>query len=727
MLFVAAAAWIRQGDQLGRAPYFRRRFACGRPAARARAMIAVAGYYEFYLNGRKVGNHVLDPVVTHYDRRVRYVAYDVTERLHEGENVAGVILGNGWYNCQVENAWSFEKASWRDGPKFLLQIQDGDNLLLVSDTGWKCAPGPILFDELRQGETYDARQELTGWLEPGYDDRAWQPAVRIAPPGGLLQEQTMPPCQVMQTLAPVKRTPVGGGEVVDFGQNISGWCRIRVHGDPGAKVTIRYGERLHADGSLNQEHLAKHHTVSVEKGEFQTDRYFLKGGAVECWEPRFVYHGFQYAQVVIEGKATLEAIDARFVYTAFEQIGRLSCSDETLNHLQECTVRSYPSNFVGIPTDCPHREKNGWTGDAQLAVETGLFNFAAGSAYTQWMDSFADVQRPSGQLPAIVPSSGWGFNWGNGPAWDSAFLIIPWNVYLYTGDKTAIVTHYEAMKCYVDYCTAMADGDIVSFGLGDWCPVDWNRMIEPALTSTGYYFADCRLLATFAHLLGKTGDACHYADLADRIRDAFNRRFYRGHGLYAKGEQTALACALYHGLAEASEHPLIIQQLVKAVTDNACKADFGILGAKYVPRVLADNGYAELACELIMQPEYPGWGYWIRQGATSLWEDWRGENSLNHIMFGDLSAWMYQYLAGITPDSEHPGFAHFTLRPRIVRQVDWVRAEHRSPHGVIRSAWKRDADGIAYECEIPPSASADIILGERHIPAQTGGNYQFRF
>ncbi|MFA6566766.1 MAG: glycoside hydrolase family 78 protein [Victivallales bacterium] len=705
------------------APFFRKALDYTKAVQSAKVYICGLGYHELYINGSKVGDHVLDPVVTHYDKRVRYVTYDVTSCLICGKNVLGVVLGNGWYNCHTPEVWNFDKAAWRDYPKLLLDLEVDNKIVLCSDDSWKISSGPIIFDGLRNGETYDARLELDGWLLPDYDDSNWKTAAEVSPPGGVLQLQSMPPCKVMQTLPAAKQWNLPDGSVVcDIGRNISGWVRITVSGKRGAELIVNYAERLKGGGDIDQTHIAAY----IKGGDCQTDRYILKGAGKEVWEPRFTYHGFQYVRISgISADARLEDIEGRVVHTAFEQIGRFSCSDEVLNRLKDCTCWSYIGNFTGIPTDCPHREKNGWTGDAQLAAETGLFNYSASEAYNQWIDSFADIQRPSGQLPGIVPSAGWGFNWGSGPAWDSAFLLIPWYVYLYTGDASSIVTHYDSMKKYVDYCTGMAKDHIVSFGLGDWCHVALNRITPVNLTSTAYYYVDCMLLSRFAAINGRIADQKKYAGLAVKIKAAFNRRFYKGDGIYADGEQTALGCAIYQGLVDDSEKKKVVAKLAEALKNNGCKPDFGILGAKYVPRALSDNGHAELAYKLITQPEFPGWAYWLKQGATTLWESWNGDSSLNHIMFGDISAWMYQYLAGIVPDPESPGFKHIIIHPHPVKGLDWVKAEYDSPYGRIKVAWEMRMDDFKLDIQIPDSTTATVILPDSNTETMMSGRSQF--
>ncbi len=707
--------WIRQAGEpcidwrakVLPAPFFRRVFDYKQNAQKVTVAVCGLGYYELYINDRKVGDHVLDPVVTCYDKRVRYVVYDVTEYLVAGKNVVGVILGNGWYNPHTAEVWHFDKAPWRDYPKFTLQIFIDDEIILQSDNSWKSSAGPILFDGLRNGETYDAGRELENWLSVEYDDSEWDDAVIISPPGGVMEQQTMPPCKIMETLSYVNcRNTPHGTLLYDFGVNITGWSCITVRGSAGTEILIKYAEKITEDGCLDQDNISH----LILDGRIQTDCYILKGSSEEVWGPRFTYHGFRYVELSISGEAQVINIEACFVHTSFEQIGRFQCSDDILNKLQECTIRSYKSNFTGIPTDCPHREKNGWTGDALLAAETGLFNFDAAVSYEHWLDSMADIQRPSGQFPGIVPSGGWGYNWGSGPAWDSAFLLIPWYIYLYTGRINVIEKYFDKMKRYVDYCTYMADDNIVSFGLGDWCHVDEARMVTPALTSTAYYFVDTMLISRFAGLLGKADDEKSYAVLAAKIKSSFNKYFYCGNGIYGKGEQTAMGCAIYQGLVADSELEVTVQRLVEAINDNSGKPDFGILGAKYIPRALGDNGFTELGYKLITQPEFPGWVYWLRQGATTLWESWRGDYSLNHIMYGDISAWMYQYIAGIKPDADYPGFGHFVIHPVPVAGIDWVNVNYKIPAGQLDLAWNVSANKFNLNLNLPEDCGATVKL-----------------
>ncbi len=719
--FCPAAGWIGSGACLYSwrvpvrpAPYLRKVFQYDKPGANARIHICGLGYYELYVNGKRVGDQVLDPVVSQYDRRSRYVTHDVGYLLRNGENVICVILGNGWYNPHSTEVWNFDKVSWRDYPKLLLQLEDDDRVICVSDTTWRVAGGGIVFDGLRNGEKFDARLEPRGWLNADFDDSKWAAAAQVYPPGGILSAQYMPPCKVMQSRKTVaSRQTAAGHTIYDAGQNLTGWSRIQIRAAAGAKITLRYSERIDADHNLERHNIG----MFIESGDFQTDEYIAAGDGVETFEPRFTYHGFRYVEVAIDGKAEIVDLVIRVVYTAFECIGDFKSSDEDLNKLQECAWWSYVGNFTGIPTDCPHREKNGWTGDALLAAETGLFNFDAGTSYRQWLENFSDVQRPNGQLPGIVPSGGWGFNWGSGPAWDSAYIMIPWYVYLFTGDAGAIIDNYTGMKKYLGFCREMSNGHLLNFGLGDWCHHDQERIAPVEVTSTGYYYCDTVTMKKCAALLGFQDDVRMFTEQAEAIKNAFHRKFYHGNGIYADDSLTAMSCALYHGLTPHEECEVTAARLAARAEELGCIADFGILGAKYTPRTLADYGYIDLAYRMITQPEFPGWVNWLRQGATTLWESWCGSSSRNHIMFGDVSAWMYQYLGGITPMESSPGMKHIRIAPKIPTVLKSVEARHR---GFV-SRWQRDERTFSLTVEIPAGHSAEIVLPDgSHYRAQTG-------
>ena len=715
--WIAADAGFAIDLEVQPAPFLRKQIILDRDVVSARAYVCGLGYYELRINGQKAGDSVLTPMFTRYDRTVLYDTIDVTSLLMRGDNAIGVILGNGWYNCFTREVWMFAEAPWRHRPKLLLQLHielaDGTHLVVASDTSWRVTTGPITFDSLRNGEHYDARKEMNGWDTPGYDDSAWKRASIIAPPGGSLRSSQMPPIRVTGTIRPVSVTEVSPGTFVyDLGQSISGWARITAEGPAGTEIVLRYGERLAADGSLERAAIERF----VRSGEFQTDRYTMKGECKETWEPRFTYHGFRYVEVTgFPGTPTLDNLVGRVVHTDLEQRGVFECSNETLNSVQRCARWSTLTNYHGMPTDCPHREKNGWTGDAQVSAEQVLLNFDPATAYAKWLRDFRDVQRPSGQLPGIVPTGGWGYNWGSGPAWDSAIVHIPWYVYLYTGDRTVIEEMYDSIRLYVDYMTEMAVDHIVKFGLGDWCPPYERDPDHPkcptVVTDTAYYYTNALLLSKMARLTGRSDDEQKYARLAEDIKQAFRDRFVDSSTGVVEGNcQTSMACALYQGLTSDDDRELVFERLVEQVELRERHIDCGILGAKYIMHALTENGRADLAYAIATQRTYPGWGHWIEQGATTLWESWSGDSSLNHHMFSDVSAWFYKGLAGINPDESAPGFKHVVIRPNPVSGLEWVRASHESMYGTVSSEWRVDEDRFELRVRIPVNCTATVVM-----------------
>ncbi len=591
------------------APCFRKEFEFS--GAEALLHLCGLGYHELYVNGKRVGDEVLQPVVSQYDRRARYITYDIGTYLRPGKNAIGVMLGDGWYNPSTADVWHFDKVGWADYPKLICELEAAGGILLKSDRSWRFSEdGPLTFTQLRNGECYDARKEFAGWAECGFDDSAWKNAEIIPGPGGVLTKQTMPGCRVTERIRPEGRFPGQKGAVIyDMGLGMTGWARLKVHGEAGSVVRLRYSEHSNAYFSdIDQGNICKF----VRSGDFQTDRYTLKGEGTEEFVPRFTYHGFNFVEVLVEsGKAEIVDIEGEFVRTAFDPVGSFRSDHEMLNRLFEATINSFAGNFTGIPTDCPHREKNGWTGDASLAVDTGLFAFGLADSYAHFIQTMGDTQRPNGQFSGIVPTGGWGFNWGSGPVWDSAFIVIPWSVYLYTGDDSLIRMNYEKMLRYLDYANTLAAGHIIRFGLGDWCHDDRLKVVDTQVTSTAYYHYLAMLVAKCAALLGDKAAAERLAALGAEIRAAFNAAFYKGDGIYAKGEPTALAVALELGLCPDEERAAVAAKLAEHMENRRCRAEFGIVGAKFVPRALANAGYLETPAESSISPPTPagatGW------------------------------------------------------------------------------------------------------------------------
>ena len=717
--------WINDGKtmvtpnaEFDNAPYVRKTFDCPHAPEKATIFLCGLGWHVLFVNGQKADDRVLAPTITQFDKRVSFIEYDVTRLLKTGKNAVCVLLGNGLYNCRVHK-WSFDKAPWRDYPKLLCDIVIDGKTVAKSDYSWKTHPSPVTFNELRNGQYFDARQEIPGFADPDFPDDQWDNAALCVPPGGRVVQENMPPCKVMQSYPAVSKKNLDNNiAIYDFGTNLTGWCRIKVQGKAGSKVELNYTEKIDTDsGEIDTKEINPYENF----GKFQTDQYTLKGDPDgEFYEPDFTYHGFRYVQITLSGDVEVADIQAQFVHTAFAVAGKFDSSSKVLNSLQRNTLQSFKSNYTGIPTDCPHREKNGWTGDAAIVAESGLWNFDMEKSYSHFLQILADTQRPNGQLPGIAPSAGWGYNWGGGPAWDTLLFEYPWQIYCFYGKTELIKKYYSNFQLYLEYCENLSENHLLNFGLGDWC--HWNRKaITPVeVTSSGYYYQNVSRMAFFADLLDKKQDAADYRKLAENIRASFLEKFANPDGSFADKSPTATAAALFFSLAEENNIQKSVDFLVKQIRERQHKADFGILGAKYVPEVLADHGFADDAFEIITQKEFPGWGWQIAQGATTLWENWNGKNSQNHIMFGSISAWMYKYPGGIKILPETPGFRKFMIKPCFVEKLDRVNAFHISPYGIIRSNWKKINGKTVCHFEIPSGTQAEIILPGKIIKDASG-------
>ena len=704
---IKPAGFLPGTNQSAPPPLLRTTFTVEKPVRRATLQSSGLGCHEAYCNGTKVGDAVLGPAMTQYDKTVPYVEHDVTSLLKPGRNALGVMLGHGWFAETVKTAWNFDHSPWKDRPKLLLTLrldyEDGTSATIRSDASWKAAYGPVLADAFMNGEVYDARVEQPGWATPEFDDSAWGSAEVMKPPAGKPRREAMAPMRVTQTLPAVKLTePRPGLWLYDFGENIAGWTRIRVRGPAGTEIRLRFGEQLR-EGRIDRELGGL-----IWSGWFQQDRYVLRGNdAIEEWEPRFTYHGFRYVEVEgWPGTPELASVEARFVHTDFPSAGSFECSDPLLNAIHAAVRRSYRGNFHGFPTDCPTREKKGWTGDAHLACGQAMFNFDNAAGYRKWMGDFIDVQDKDGRLKNVCPTAGWG---GEASDWNVAAVVIPWTVYEFTGDRTIVAASYPMMKKWVDFHARQAPDFIIKDGVSDWSPAKTRTPKE--ITSTCFYHAAVERLARMADMLGKTADAAAYRTLAASVREAFVREFVKPDGTVGEGSQSAQACALHFGLLPEHLRKPAADTLSAAVTAANDHVDVGILGSKALFRVLSDHGHHEQALRVVQQKTAPGYGWMIEKGCTTLTEDWWGGGSLNHIMFGDIGAWFYEYLAGIRPDPDKPGFEHFFLQPMPAGDLAWAKAEHRSPSGLIRAAWERKPDGrFTARFTVPQGSTATIVL-----------------
>jgi alpha-L-rhamnosidase len=719
-------SWISDGEntKTKAAPYFRREFQSTKQIISARAYISAVGLYELYINGQRMGNHRLDPMYTRFDRRTLYVTYDVTKNLQMGKNAIGVLLGNGWYNFQSIGVWDFERAPWRNRPAFCLDIHitysDRTTEVITSGKSWKTSFSPVIYNSIYTGEHYDARLEQPGWDTPDFNARKWRNVINRQAPAPNIAAQAIQPIRNVEKIEPVSLKKMNDSTYIfNFGRNISGVTQIRLNGDSNTVVRVIHAEKVYPNGYPDQSNVDYFlDTATRSYDPYATDVYKLNGKGPETFMPHFNYKGFQYVEVASNKPIALTKNDltAWFMHSDVKQVGNIHTSSELFNKIYSATNASYLSNLFGYPTDCPQREKNGWTGDAHIASETGLYNFDGITVYEKWLADHRDEQQPNGVLPSIIPTGGWGYEWGNGPDWTSTIAIIPWNVYLFYGDNKILSDNYANIKRYVDHINELYPTGLTTWGLGDWAPVKSKTPVE--LTSSIYYYVDVNILAKTAQLLGKPADAGFYSALAVKIKNAINTKYLnRETGQYADGYQTEQAVPLYWGIVPENLKEKAAGILAASVVANSYHLDAGILGAKAILGALSDNGQAETAYRLASQDTFPSWGWWIKNGATTLYENWnidlKRDLSLNHIMFGEISAWMFKAIGGIKVDETQPGFRHFTVAPHF--SVDDMDCWHDSPFGRITSSWKTSGRNIDYTLIVPSGSSAVLKITDGNL------------
>ena len=644
--------WIGSGERVvtrttgekSPALQFRNEIALGK-VLRAECKISGLGCYVLYINGKRVGDDVLSPAFTAYDKRVLYVEYDVSRYLVTGKNVVAVKVGDGFYNQTTHDTWGFYQAPWRDRAKLFFELTVDGKKALVSDGSWKCTfNGTTVHSAMRTGEHYDARKE-DGWKEVGYGDVAWQNACIVAPPGGELCLQRLPPIRECEMYPAVGVWKSARGWIFDFGKNISGYVSLKMKGKRGETAEIRYAEKL--DGKeIDQENIS---CYVLDTQEFSTDKYTFKGEGTEEWKPEFVYYGFRYIEVRgLKNTPPGDAFTAYFVHTDLRRKGNLTTSNALLNWIYEAGIRSFLSNFHGFSEDCPHREKNGWTGDAVISANYAVCNFDMQEAYKKWLQDLADSQRASGQLPGIAPTSGWGYNWGSGPAWDAALFFLPYVLYKETGNTECFDIVYQAAEKYLAYAAYYRAEGLVCYGLSDWCPPDLPdlKLMSNRFSDSCYYYAMQKIMANMCGRKGKLAEAACYEQQAEETKKAIKKTYICGDTVDNDG-QGALAEVLYFKIVEGTEAERIAKKLAERVEVDEYKFKVGILGLKALLNALSLYGYTDVAYKAVNRYDYPSYGYWKEQGATTLWENWDGSGSQNHHMYADVLDWIFRNVAGL--------------------------------------------------------------------------------
>lgn len=688
------------------AVWLRKEFDVAKPVRRAVATISGLGFFELYLNGQRAGDHQLDPAYTDYQKRVHYLTHNVTPMIRHGRNAVGVVLGNGWFNLIIPHVLRFYAADYIAPPQLrldlALEFADGTREFVGSDSTWRpTTNGPIRFNCVLGGETYDARFELPGWAEVGFDDSEWSPARPAAAPEGCLVSQRLRPVRKIRELPAVSVTRHGAGWRFDLGVETVGWVRLSARGRPGQEITI------HLPG-------APSHTL----GRYQTGKYIFATTDYEVFEPRFGYAGFRYVDVTGLGyEPAVSDCVGQMVCTDLEPAGQFACSDERLNRLQEILLRTLQNYVVHIPND-PTREKAGWTQDIETGFFETVYNFHALAMYRKWQRDFLDIIHPDGYMPPVAPGRFDGPTI-NGPWWGGAVIYAPWWLYQWYGDRDILAESYPAMKAQFGYLRSIAPNHIVGWGLGDWMEVGSvrpKRTPVPLTSTCAYYWFACILRDT-ATLLGKLDEAAEFSALARQIRDAYNREFFNPEtGDYASGSQTAQLVSLLFGLVPEEHREKVRQRLAARIVADNGHLTTGLVGTPLLLHGLTELGLPELAWTIATQTNYPSFiDAILNRGNTVMKEDWHGGLVQMPSLQGPIGTWFFHSLAGIRRDPDLPGFRRIIIGSETANPLEWVRAHHDTLHGRIASEWRRTPEGLALNVTIPPNTTATIIVPARRV------------
>jgi alpha-L-rhamnosidase len=722
-------------------PLFRKEFVINKKIRAASLYVCGLGYYEAFLNGAKIGNHVLDPAWTNFEKRSLYVTYDITSLLLRGENAIGIMLGRGQYNPLCNDIWGLSRSAWIDQPKVIallaIEYMDGTLSTIITDDSWKTCGGPIVYDDTRHGELYDARLEQKGWNSPAFNDNSWRNAAIVqwdAP----LESQMMPPVRCFEPITPVKTFYKGNGiTIYDIGKNIAGWARVTLSGRAGDKVLVEYCETP-ADSSLipdlspsrfqykiKDKHYASFYDKCVNVR--QQNGYILKGEGDETFECHFSYKGFQFIRITAAPDVIVRQVKGIPVHTDVEINGGFSCSNEVINQTQRNAVNSLLNNYHSIATDCPHREKQGWTADNYISSLAAMYNFNMAAFYNKWLTDLAGTQSPEGGLNTVAPSTNYDKNAST--VWPAAIVFIPWDMYGFYADTRTLSENYPTMVKFVKSSLLRQVKDkpeIINEVLGDWlAPIMTlsdtmrnNTMAPPegmTLYATASQYLMVRRLSEINTILGRPHESKEMSEWATRIGRSFDNEFFDENTGIFHGDkptayrQSANIVPLQYGLVPAENKSRVLSSLLQDIHAQGDRLGTGFMGTAALMDYLPVED-PELAYIIATQNTYPGWGYMIAQGANSMWESWDGYDSRNHTPFCLISGYFYKYLAGIQMDYAAPGFKHFIINPSVVGDLNFVNAWHDAPYGRIKSSWKRENGRFTLEVSIPVNTSATICV-----------------
>jgi alpha-L-rhamnosidase len=672
---------------------------------KAKIYVCGLGYGYYYINGQKITDDLFTAPVSDYNKTLWYNAYDVSEFLRVGENIIAAICGNGFYNETFNTPWGHNKAEWRDNPKLILKLTIGGETVLVSDDSWKFTPDtPVTFNQLRSGEHFDSRLYDPDIYKLNFNDAGWDFAIPDGnPPKGVFRECLCEPireCAEYKTLNIVKTGPKK--YVFDVGQNISGYIRLNVkpeNGATGCEFVIRHAEMLNADYSLQLNEMDGEYFYP--QSEFMTDKFICNGGEF-IWSPMFIYHGFRYVEIDGINAPGFDTVTGIFVHQDIKTLSEFDCSCEILNKLFKIGGNAVYSNLFYMPTDCPTREKMGWANDAQASAEQMLTNFDTARFFTKWHRDILDSIRADGAVPGIIPTSGWGYEWGNGPVSEGVLFEIPYRIYWHTGNEKPLVQSLPYFERYFDFYESRKEpGGLTDYGLDDWAPPEPSEV--PVQFINQAFIIKCLKIAELAARLAKNeGLRDKYERETQKARELFAKNFMNAGGTCKINEQTAVAMAIVHDFYD--DISPLKDQLRRLVESRDFHHNCGMAGLPYLYQALNICGLAGYAYKIITAEGYPSYTRWLECGATTLWETWQPGNSKNHHMYSDFMSWMMKTLVGI--NITKAGYEEVEIKPEFMPGLDFCKGHIDSPKGRISAEWKRSGDNVTLKVTITGDVKA---------------------
>ena len=674
----------------------------------AKAYITGMGLYEFYINGNRVGDHILTPAKTPYHKYILYDSYDVTDLLNDQSNTFGILLGNGWYN-PYKKWWNEYRMQWFGSKKAIAQIMitftDGTTQTIATDKYWKWSHGPVTYSCIYDGEVYNANLDQEGWTKNGYDDSEWQPVKVFSSQTGRLVSHRMPAIKVQECFVPEEiKVSKPGMKVYDMGQNFAGTVKISVNGTKNTIFNIRFAEDLNDDG-----------TIDVTSNEYAkaTAEYIMKSDSIETYEPCFTWFGFKYVEITSQnGPLDIRKVEGRAIYSANNQTGSFECNNQLVNKIHKATVWSQKSNMIGYPMDCPQRdERLGWLGDAQVTVDEAMFNFDMALFYENWLEGIKENQdEKTGDIPIISPRP---YIKDDGVEWSSTYFTLLWQYYIQYGDQGILKRHYPAMKKYMAFLQSISKDLLLPKGwIGDWGSMvkGWKEG-EPESVPTAFYFLDARIISQVAQILGEDADYQYFKKLSDKIAEKYNQTYLNVEtSNYNDGNQMANAFPLFLGIVPDDQKDSVLNNLVADIVEKqSSHLTTGVLGTKYMPEVLARLGRADVAWKIINQKSYPGWNAMMEK-YTTVCEFWTLKQSKNHVMMGSIDAWFYKYIAGIQLDDKNPAFSSFVIKPQLLDSLGSAKAKIETLRGTISTAWKKRPGKYLLNVQVPFNTTAMVYI-----------------